>query len=166
MTVIGTRARPRATDHVDEVHPAADLQDLLPKADFIAVSTPLIPSTRGLIGVSEFGRMKPGAILADVSRGGVVDQTALHAALRSGKLAAAVLDVFEIEPLPETSPLWDLENVIISPHCASVYRDWEKASFDLFLRDRNGFHPGISENVWVVPDRTDNHRYDGSTQID
>lgn len=79
--------------------------------------------------------MQPHAILADVSRGGVVDQAALHAALKAGHLAGAALDVFETEPLPPTSPLWALENVVISPHCSSVYADWETASFELFLEN-------------------------------
>ncbi|WP_299657136.1 D-2-hydroxyacid dehydrogenase [uncultured Tateyamaria sp.] len=135
MTVLGTRASPQPMEDVDEVHAADDLGDLLPRADFIAVSTPLTPATRGLIGAGEIARMKPGVIFADVSRGGVVDQTALHAALKARRVAAAVLDVFEIEPLPPTSPLWALENVIISPHCSSVYEDWERASFDLFLKN-------------------------------
>lgn len=133
MQVVGTRARPKATDHVDEVHKAADLPDLLPRADFVAVSTPLIPSTRGLIGTEEIAAMKPGVTLADVSRGGVVDHVALQSALEAGHVASAALDVFETEPLPESSPLWALENVIISPHCSSVHADWERASFTLFI---------------------------------
>lgn len=135
LTVLGTRARPQPTDNVDEVHAAGDLRELLPRADFIAVSTPLIPSTRSLIGAQEIAAMKPGVILADVSRGGVVDQAALHAALRAGHVAAASLDVFETEPLPATNPFWALDNVIISPHCSSVYAEWEKASFGLFLEN-------------------------------
>ena len=133
MTVLGTRARPQRMDHVDEVHAASDLPDLLPRADFIAVSTPLIPPTRGLIGAQEIARMKPGVILADVSRGGVVDQSALHDALINGHVAAAALDVFETEPLPQVSPIWALDNVIVSPHCSSVHAEWEEASFRLFL---------------------------------
>lgn len=133
MTVLGTRARPKKMEHVDEVHAADDLHDLLPRADFIAVSTPLVPATRGLIGSTEIKRMKPGVILADVSRGGVVDQTALYEALKTGHVAAAALDVFETEPLPQDNPFWTLDNVIISPHCSSVYEQWEEASFRLFL---------------------------------
>ncbi|MDG1431019.1 MAG: D-2-hydroxyacid dehydrogenase [Paracoccaceae bacterium] len=135
MNVLGTRARPQVMDHVGEVHSADALPSLLPRADFIAISTPLIPSTRGLIGEAEIAAMKPGVVLADVSRGGVVDQKALHAALETRHVAAAALDVFETEPLPTDSLLWALENVIISPHCSSVSADWERASFDLFLRN-------------------------------
>ena len=135
MRVLGTRARPEPLEPVDEVHAADDLHDLLPRADFIAVSTPLIPATRGLIGAQEIAAMKPGVIFADVSRGGVVDQTALYDAMKTGHVAAAALDVFETEPLPETNPLWTLENVIISPHCSSVYAEWEEASFELFIQN-------------------------------
>ncbi|MEX0306934.1 MAG: D-2-hydroxyacid dehydrogenase [Ruegeria sp.] len=133
MNVLGTRARPQEMDHVDEVHSAQDLPNLLPRADFIAISTPLIPATQGLIGTDEIAAMKPGVILADVSRGGVVDQTALYDALKAGHVAGAALDVFETEPLPQYSPLWTLNNVIISPHCSSVYAEWEEASFRIFL---------------------------------
>jgi len=135
MTVLGTRTRPQHTEHVDEVHASGDLAKLLPRADFIAVATPLIPATRGLIGREEIAAMKPGVILADVSRGGVVDQAALRGALHTGHVAGAALDVFETEPLPEASPLWSLDNVLISQHCSAVHADWEKASFDLFLRN-------------------------------
>ena len=153
MTVLGTRARPQPMDNVDEVHAAGDLPRLLPRADFIAISTPLIPTTRRLIGADEIAAMKPGVILADVSRGGVVDQAALHAALQAGHVAAAALDVFEAEPLPATSPLWALDNVIISPHCSSVYADWEKASFDLFLENLGRWIRGAALVNIVNPNR-------------
>ncbi len=133
MQVIGTRARPEPMDNVDEVHGAEDLPALLPRADFIAVATPLTEQTRGLIGKAEIAAMKHGVILADVSRGTVVDQSALSAALVTGQIGAAALDVFEKEPLPQDSPFWEQDNVILSPHCSSVYEGWEEASFDLFL---------------------------------
>ena len=135
MMVLGTRARPRPMEDVDEVHAASDLANLLPRADFIAIATPLIPATRALIGAPEIAAMKPGVILADVSRGGVVDQSALYDALKTGHVAAGVLDVFETEPLPADSGFWALENVIISPHCSSVFAEWGQASFQLFLHN-------------------------------
>lgn len=153
MTVLGTRARPRAMDTVDEVHAAQDLNSLLPRADFIAVSTPLIPATKGLIGAEQIAAMKQGVIFADVSRGGVVDQTALHDALRAGHISGAALDVFETEPLPQDSPLWSLPNVIISPHCSSVYDGWEAASFDLFLQNLTRWETGAELDNIVNPDR-------------
>lgn len=133
MTVKGCRARPEPMENVDEVRAAAELPDLVAEADFIAISTPLTDKTRGLISADLLSNVKSGAVLADVSRGGVVDQTALLDALRSGHVAGAVLDVFETEPLPADHPFWDDENVLISPHCSSVFEGWEMASFDLFL---------------------------------
>lgn len=133
MSVIGTRATPREMEHVDQVFAASDLDHALPQADFIAIATPLIPQTRGLIGAPQIALMKQGVVIADVSRGGVVDNAALHAALVRGHVGGAALDVFETEPLPKTSPLWALDNVILSPHCSSVHDGWEDASFELFL---------------------------------
>ena len=153
MTVVGTRARPQPMDYVDEVHAASDLPELLPRADFIAVSTPLIPVTRGLISTDEIARMKPGVILADVSRGGVVDQSDLYNALKARHVAGAALDVFETEPLPQDSPIWELDNVIISPHCSSVYAEWEEASFRLFLDNLDRWIQGERLMNIVDPER-------------
>ena len=142
MRVIGTRANPRPTNDVDEVLSAEELMDALPLADFIAVSTPLTTATKGLLSADHFAVMKPGVILADVSRGGVVDQSALLEALKNKTLAGAVLDVFETEPLPDNSPIWTEEKVLISPHCSSVYEGWESASFDLFLQNLGNWIDG------------------------
>jgi phosphoglycerate dehydrogenase-like enzyme len=76
--------------------------------------------------------MKAGACLVDVSRGGVVDQSALIEGLRTRRLGGAVLDVFEREPLAANSPLWDLDNVIITPHCSSAYDGWERRAAEMF----------------------------------
>jgi phosphoglycerate dehydrogenase-like enzyme len=153
MTVIGTRARPEAMENVDHVHAAAELAYLFPAADFIAVSTPLTPATRGLVDVTAFAAMKRGVILADVSRGSVVVQAALLRALEAGTVAGAILDVFEQEPLPEANPLWDMGNVIISPHCSSVHDGWEGASFDLFLGNLQRWMQGDALVNVVDPDR-------------
>lgn len=152
MTVIGTRARPQEMENVDEVHAASDLHDLLPRADFIAVSTPLTETTRGLLGKEEFALMKPGVILADVSRGGVINGDAVRAALDSGRVAGAALDVFESEPLPEDSPFWTAPNTLISPHASSVFDGWEDASFDLFLKNLDHWIAG--EPLFNVVDPT------------
>ena len=133
MQVIGTRARPVPMEHVDEVYAADALDEILPQADFVAVCTPLIPATRRLLSAERIAKLAPGVIFADVSRGGVVDQAALASALQSGHVAAAALDVFETEPLPPDSPFWQLPNVIVSPHCSSVFDGWEEASFRFFL---------------------------------
>lgn len=135
MYVIGIRARPKPTPDVDEIGAVADLDGFILRADFIAVATPLTQSTRNLIGAAAIACMKKHAVFADVSRGGVTDQTALHAALVNGHLRGAVVDVFETEPLPAASPLWDTDRLLISPHCSSVYAGWEDASFEFFLEN-------------------------------
>ena len=86
--------------------------------------------------------MKRSAVLVDVSRGGVIDPAALIEALRTGAIAGAALDVFETEPLPADSPIWGLENVIVSPHCSSVYEGWEMASFEMFLENLKRWRRG------------------------
>lgn len=132
MTVLGVRAQPGPMPDVDEVGPVEALTALGKRADFMVVAVPLTPRTRGLIGREELSALKPGAVLIDVSRGGVVRQAELIEELRTGRLGGAALDVFDTEPLPPENPLWTFDNVILSPHCSSVYEGWEKASMRLF----------------------------------
>lgn len=153
MTVIGTRARPQAMENVDHVGAASDLHALLPRADFVAICTPLTSATRGLIGAAELALLKPGAILADVSRGGVVDQTALNGALACGAIGGAVLDVFETEPLPADSPLWTQDRALVSPHCSAVHAGWDEASFAIFLDNLDRFIRGAPLRNVVDPVR-------------
>ncbi|MBS1880542.1 MAG: C-terminal binding protein [Actinobacteria bacterium] len=94
------------------------LDQLLATSDFVSIHTPLTPETRHLLGVAELARMKPTACLINVARGGVVDQEAMVAALREGRLGGAGVDVFELEPLPLDDPLLALDNVILTPHAA------------------------------------------------
>ncbi len=111
--------------HVDELDRIDALGDRLPEADAIVISLPLTPQTTGLLDATAIARIKPGATLVNVGRGGVLDEPALIDALRSGRLAGAALDVFAIEPLAADSPLWELPNVLVSPHTAglSVYEN-------------------------------------------
>ncbi|WP_211097127.1 D-2-hydroxyacid dehydrogenase [Aliishimia ponticola] len=132
MTVIGTRANPRKTPFCDEVHAAANLPQLWHRADFIAICTPGLPSTRGLVDSTALSLMKPDAVLVNLSRGGVVDETALRAALTEGRLRGAAMDVFETEPLPADNPIWDAPRLLISPHCSAVHDGWENAAVRLF----------------------------------
>ena len=153
MTVLGTRMRPTKMDNIDQVYPSDQLLDVLPQADFVAVSTPLTDQTRGLIGQNEIDAMKSGVILADVSRGGVIDQSPLLSALQSGKIAGAGLDVFETEPLPSDNPFWDLNNIILSPHCSAVHDQWEQDSFNLFLDNLQNWENGDPLFNIVDPNR-------------
>ena len=153
MTILGTRARPRPMENVDEVGGVEALKQMLPRADFIAVATPLTSQTRGLLNNAAFSAMKRGVILADVSRGGVIETASLLAALQDGTVAGAALDVFETEPLPEDSPFWTQKNVLISPHCSSVSDDWAAASFALFLSNLKRWAAGQALFNIVDPDR-------------
>ena len=132
LTVLAVRAWPAPSAEVDEIRGIDALPSLLPRADFLLVCVPLTRATRGLIGADALALLPPHAVLIDVSRGGVVDQTALAGALASGRLKGAALDVFETEPLPPESPLWALENVILTPHCSSVYPGWFEKSARVF----------------------------------
>ena len=153
MGVIGTRARPAPTPGVDSVYPATELHRALGESDFVVVTAPLLESTRYLIDGAAIAAMKPGACLIDVSRGGVVDQSALIAGLESQELGGAVLDVFEREPLAADSPLWGLPNVIITPHCSSVYAGWELRAAQMFCDNLQRWLAGEAlENV-VDPER-------------
>ena len=135
MTVIGIRRHAAPPpEGVAEIHDAAALPELLPRADHVAICLPLTARTRGLFDGTMFGRMKRGAYLYNIGRGAIVETPALVAALQSGQLGGAGLDVTEPEPLPPDSPLWEMPNVIITAHTSgSTPRYWERA-FEV-LRD-------------------------------
>ncbi|MCV2868413.1 D-2-hydroxyacid dehydrogenase [Defluviimonas sp. WL0002] len=153
MSVLGVRARPQPTPNFDEVHGLDALSRLWPRADFILVCVPLLPSTRGLVDAAAFGAMKTGAVLIDVSRGGVCDEAALIEALRTGRLKGAALDVFAQEPLPQESPLWAMENVILTPHCSSVYDGWAEKSVKMFCENLKRYRSGEALTNVVDPVR-------------
>ena len=153
MQVLGTRARPAPVPHVDSVHGADAIESLLPAVDCIVVCLPLLPSTRNLLDTKSFSMVKPGAILVDLSRGGIVSEQALLGALDQGILKAAALDVFETEPLPEDSPLWAQENLLISPHSSSVFTGWELNSLDMFSTNLSRWIAGEPLNNIVDPER-------------
>jgi phosphoglycerate dehydrogenase-like enzyme len=119
MRVIGVRRSAVKTATVDEIHAPDKLNDLLPKCDWITLACPLSDETRGLVNAAMLAKLPRGAHVINISRGEVIDEKALVAALGSGQVGGAYLDVFEREPLPADSPLWEMPNVIISPHNAS-----------------------------------------------
>lgn len=126
VDVVGVRRTPTPVEHVKIVYMPDEIDDAIADARFVAVATPLTERTRGLIGTDEFAVMRDDAYLLNVSRGGVVDDAALLEALRADELAGAALDVFETEPLPEGSSLWERENVIVTPHAAAANREYDQ----------------------------------------
>lgn len=120
-------------NYFHRLYPNEALNAMLKECDFVVVSPPLTPETRQLMSTEQFAVMKTGAFLVNVSRGPVVDTNALIEAAKSGKLGGAVLDVFEEEPLPADSPLWDAPNVIITPHIAGISKKSMDALVELFV---------------------------------
>lgn len=121
MYTIGLRRNPAPMPNFDEVLVNTSLENLLSRSDYVVLSTPLSPETYHMIGELELKQMKPEAVLINVARGGVVNQEALIRALKDGTIAGAALDVTDPEPLPPDSELWDMENVMITPHmCADA----------------------------------------------
>jgi len=119
-----------------------DLDELLPRADSVVVTLPLTDETRGLFDRRRIGLMKPGAIFVNIGRGPVVDEEALVDALRSGRLRGAALDVYATEPLPQDSPLWELDNVILSPHTAAQSIKENERIVELFAENLRRYLAG------------------------
>lgn len=136
MRVIATRRRPELlSDYADEARGADELPWLLRESDYVALCAALTPGTRHLIGEEQLKLMKPTAHLINVGRGGLIEEQALVAALREGQIAGAGLDVFETEPLPADSPLWDMPNVLITPHTAGSSPRSHARLMDLFCEN-------------------------------
>ena len=134
LTVIGVRRGPRkAGDPVDELHPPAALPALAARCDWLVLACPLTPETRGLVDAGLIARMPRGARIINIARGEIVSEAALIAALRSGHLAGVYLDVFETEPLPPASPLWDLPNVLVTPHNSAAAAGNDARVLEIFL---------------------------------
>ena len=142
--VTGTRRSPSGSvpAGVDEVRGAGDLHLLLPHADVVVLAAPQTAETRDLLGAAEIAHMKRDAVLINVSRGGLVDEEALSDALRSGRLAGAAIDVARGEPLPPDHPLWDVPNLLITPHTAGFRADHWDASVELFAENLRRFAAG------------------------
>ena len=129
MRVLAVRRRPASPpDPAHEQWPVDRLPELLAASDWVVLVAPHTKETARLIGAEQLAHMRPSARLVNLGRGALVDEAALEEALRSGRLAGAALDVFEEEPLPATSPLWDMPQVIVTPHTSGIGpRYWERA---------------------------------------
>jgi len=119
----------------EKMYPTGDLLTMLPACDYVVLLTPLTPDNRHLFNADAFARMKPTSFFFNLGRGPVVDEAALVDALQQGQIAGAGLDVFEQEPLPADSPLWQMDNVIISPHVSGFTPHYDDRACDLFAEN-------------------------------
>ncbi len=143
LQVEGVGRRARTTDEdFAVVHARENLDSVLPAADYVIIIVPLTAETRGLFGAAQMRAMKPTARLINVARGAIVDQSALIEALRRGEIAGAALDVTSVEPLPQDSPLWDMPNVIISPHMSGDYIGYKEDVVAAFIENFRRFCAG------------------------
>lgn len=144
LEVWGMRRESTASlpDGVTKAISLESLRDALEQVDVLVLACPYTPETHHMIGHEELARLRPGAVLVNIARGAVVDEPALVEALRDGRLGGAVLDVFEEEPLPVASPLWDLPRVLISPHSASTVHAENGVIVDLFVDNLRRFLDG------------------------
>lgn len=156
MRVLAMRrgARPGDADaDADALYPPEGLRELLAQADYVVIAAPATPQTRHLIDADALAAMMPDAFLVNIARGSLVDEKALVAALESGRLGGAGLDVFEQEPLPSESPLWRLPNVILSPHVAGLTDQYSRRLTDLLLDNLARYRTGQPLRNVVDPAR-------------
>lgn len=136
--VTGLCRHPEIKPFFDEVLPMERLGETLGRSDIVLLTIPLTEATRGLFGRAQFAAMKTGALFCNIARGGLTDTAALVDALQSGKLCGAVLDVTDPEPLPAASPLWDMDNVVLTPHISYAGENNINRMFAVALRNLEG----------------------------
>ncbi|MFK7803172.1 MAG: D-2-hydroxyacid dehydrogenase [Anaerolineae bacterium] len=146
MHVIGTKRQSDVQiEHVDQVYSPDRFKKIAPLADFVALTCPLTAETEGLVDSEVLELMKPSSYLINMARGAVVDEPALILALQNGEIAGAGLDVFAEEPLPQASPLWEMDNVIITPHSAGETQRYEDSVIDILLENLARLERGESQ---------------------
>jgi len=148
---------PRTDPEIGPIAGMAALPGLLPAADFVVLALPFTKATAGIIGAPELSLLGRDAWIVNLGRGGLIDERALMAALAGGTIGGAALDVFTTEPLPAGSPLWDLPNVIVSPHMSGDFRGWDRALTGLFLEQLERYRAGrplanvVDKSLGYVP---------------
>lgn len=136
MTVLASKRNPATAEGpADEVFTPDQIPQQAGRADFVVLTCPLTPETANIVGAEVFEAMKPSAYLINMARGGCVEEEAMLAALQSGSIAGAGLDILIDEPLPEDSPFWDLENVIITPHTGGETVEYERNLIDILTEN-------------------------------
>jgi phosphoglycerate dehydrogenase-like enzyme len=142
MKVIGCRRSQRRARYCDAMVPRERLPELLHESDYVIIAVPWTPETAGMIGAMELSAMKPSAYLLNIGRGDIINEPELIKALETKQIAGAGLDVFSQEPLPPTSPLWKLPNVIMTPHIAGSMEDYIGQACDLFVKNLEHYVAG------------------------
>ncbi|CAG9620656.1 D-2-hydroxyacid dehydrogenase [Sutcliffiella rhizosphaerae] len=148
MNVLGVRHSGVSHEYVDKMYTPRELKEVLPQCDYIVITVPLTQETNKLIGKNEFILMKDSAFLINIGRGEVIDEEALIHALNNKEIAGAGLDVFENEPLDKNSPLWTMENVIVTPHTSGSTQHYTKRVIEnIFLPNLKKY---INENNELI----------------
>ncbi|MGD1092180.1 MAG: D-2-hydroxyacid dehydrogenase [Bryobacteraceae bacterium] len=145
MRIIALRRRPELSAGdplLDASYPNAKINQMMSESDFVALAAPVTPETRGMVGKEQIAAMKPSAVIINVGRGPVLDETSVIEALEAGKIRGAGLDVFTTEPLPAGHPFYRLKNVLLSPHCADRTPGWQDRAVDCFLENFSRFQKG------------------------
>jgi len=145
MKVLAMRRRPelsREDPIVAQMFSPDQKQEMLAQSDYVVVTMPLTPESRGMIGERELEVMKPGAVLVNIGRGPVVDEAALIRTLEQKRIRGAALDVFNVEPLPPGHPFFRLDNVLLSPHSADRTAGWKRRAMQVFLENFERFRRG------------------------
>ncbi|SEW17651.1 D-2-hydroxyacid dehydrogenase [Natrinema salifodinae] len=150
VRVTGVRRSADPVPGFEEMFPTDRLHEAISDADFVIVTVPLTDETYHLFDADAFDAMRDDAYFVNVARGSVVDEPALIDALEDGRLEGAALDVFEAEPLPEESPLWDMDEVVISPHCAAYTRDYFRDTGDIVRENVDRLDTGEAFHNRVV----------------
>lgn len=157
VEVTGVATSERHDPDLGRVRSVEELDALLPTADFVVLVLPLTDLTRGMIGAEQLAVMKTSARLINVGRGQLIDEGAMIAALQSGSIGGAALDVFQTEPLPPDSPLWTMPNVLVSPHMSADFHGWLEALAEQFYDNLDRWLDGrtllnvVDKNLGYVP---------------
>jgi phosphoglycerate dehydrogenase-like enzyme len=142
MKVLAMRRRPELSDgdpYVSEMFGFGQKKELMERCDYVVSALPLTPETKDFLSTEDFAAMKKSAIFMNVGRGPVVDEPALIAALQSGQIRGAALDVFAVEPLPAGHPFYSMDNVLMSAHCADNTAEWLNDAMRFFYRNLDQF---------------------------
>jgi len=152
VKIIGIKNRVEEVEYFDEVYGKHEMDRLLKQSDYVITLLPLTDETYHIIGEEQFKKMKNTAWFINIARGSIVDEKALIKALKEGWIAGAGLDVFEEEPLPENSPLWGMENVILTPHIAGPTPHYMERFMDVFITNLEAYRKGKEEEMMNLID--------------